>query len=124
MTRTEYELIYDAFKSHRYKMTDAQEVLVEKILDDLFYPHFDALKIRLNNWHTPCCIFAAGGLYLNYWNPHKIMSNQANIDLLETIFEEVQEAFPYLDEEKQIEIANNRFWRSHNDFQRQKVGPL
>ena len=38
------------------------------------------------------------------------MSNPANIDLLETIFEEVQEAFPYLDEEKQIEIANNRFW--------------
>ena len=38
------------------------------------------------------------------------MSNQANIDLPETIFEEVQEAFPYLDEEKQIEIANNRFW--------------
>ena len=38
------------------------------------------------------------------------MSNQANIDVLETIFEEVQEAFPYLDEEKQIEIANNRFW--------------
>ena len=38
------------------------------------------------------------------------MSYQANIDLLETIFEEVQEAFPYLDEEKQIEIANNRFW--------------
>ena len=37
------------------------------------------------------------------------MSNQANIDLLETIFEEVQEAFPYLDEDKQIEIANNRF---------------
>ena len=44
MTRTEYELIYDAFKSHRYKMTDAQEVLSEKILDDLFYPHFDALS--------------------------------------------------------------------------------
>ena len=38
------------------------------------------------------------------------MSNQANIELLETIFVEVQEAFPYLDEEKQIEIANNRFW--------------
>ena len=38
------------------------------------------------------------------------MSKQANINLLETIFEEVQEAFPYLDEEKQIEIANNRFW--------------
>ena len=38
------------------------------------------------------------------------MSNQANIEILESIFEEVQEAFPYLDEEKQIEIANNRFW--------------
>ena len=38
------------------------------------------------------------------------MSNQANIDLLDTIFEEVQEAFPYLDEEKQIELANNRVW--------------
>ena len=38
------------------------------------------------------------------------MSNQANIELLETIFEEVQEAFPYFDKEKQIEIANNRFW--------------
>ena len=38
------------------------------------------------------------------------MSNQANIELLEAIFEEVQECFPYLDEEKQIEIANNRFW--------------
>ena len=38
------------------------------------------------------------------------MRNQANIELLETIFEEVQEAFPYLDEERQIEIANNRFW--------------
>ena len=42
--------------------------------------------------------------------PLIIMSNQANIELLETIFEEVQEAFPFYDEEKQIEIANNRFW--------------
>ena len=52
MTRTEYELIYDAFKSHRYKMTDAQEVLAEKILDDLFYPHFDALK-------GPCLLYTS-----------------------------------------------------------------
>ena len=37
------------------------------------------------------------------------MSNQANIELLESIFEEVQEAFPYYDEEKQIEIAKQRF---------------
>ena len=51
------------------------------------------------------------GVYIiSIETPIKIMSNQANIDLLETIFEEVQEAFPYLDEEKQIEIANNRFW--------------
>ena len=37
------------------------------------------------------------------------MSCLQNELLLETIFEEVQEAFPYLDEDKQIEIANNRF---------------
>ena len=37
------------------------------------------------------------------------MSTLHDEDLLLTIFEEVQEAFPYLDEEKQIEIANNRF---------------
>ena len=38
------------------------------------------------------------------------MSCNANTELLEQIFEEVQEAFPYYDEERQIEIANNRFW--------------
>tara|TARA_B100001173_G_scaffold93251_1_gene80647 strand:- start:401 stop:529 length:129 start_codon:yes stop_codon:yes gene_type:complete len=38
------------------------------------------------------------------------MSNQANIELLESIFEEVQEAFPYFDEEKQLEIVYTRFW--------------
>ena len=38
------------------------------------------------------------------------MSCLQNELLLETIFEEVQECFPYYDEEKQIEIANNRFW--------------
>ena len=37
------------------------------------------------------------------------MSTLQHEDLLLTIFEEVQEAFPYLDEDKQIEIANNRF---------------
>ena len=30
-------------------------------------------------------------------------------DMLLQIFDEVQVAFPYLDEEKQIEIANKRF---------------
>ena len=38
------------------------------------------------------------------------MSTLHHEELLLTIFEEVQECFPYLDEEKQIEIANNRFW--------------
>ena len=37
------------------------------------------------------------------------MSTLHHEELLLQIFDEVQEAFPYLDEEKQIEIANNRF---------------
>tara|TARA_B100002019_G_scaffold135504_1_gene116828 strand:- start:577 stop:759 length:183 start_codon:yes stop_codon:yes gene_type:complete len=37
------------------------------------------------------------------------MSCIQNELLLESIFEEVQEAFPFYSEEKQIEIANNRF---------------
>ena len=37
------------------------------------------------------------------------MSCLQNELILESIFEEVQEAFPYLSEEKQIEIANKRF---------------
>ena len=43
MTRKEYELIFQAFKSYRPFMTDAEEVLSEKILDNLFYPEFDTL---------------------------------------------------------------------------------
>ena len=37
------------------------------------------------------------------------MSTLHHEDMLLQIFDEVQENFPYLDEEKQIEIANNRF---------------
>ena len=37
------------------------------------------------------------------------MSCLQNELLLESIFEEVQECFPYYDEEKQIEIAKQRF---------------
>ena len=44
MTRAEYELVYSAIRSYRTYMTDEQEVLSEKILDDLFYPSFDSLK--------------------------------------------------------------------------------
>ena len=43
MTRKEYELIFQAFKSFRVYMTPDEEVLSEKILDDLFYPQFDKL---------------------------------------------------------------------------------
>ena len=45
MTRKEYELIFQAFKSYKPFMTDAEEVLSEKILDDLFYtPLIDKLS--------------------------------------------------------------------------------
>ena len=44
MTRKEYDLVFQAFKSYRVYMTDEQEVLSEKILDDLFYPEFDNLS--------------------------------------------------------------------------------
>ena len=43
MTRKEYELIFQAFKSYRVYMTPDEEVLSEKILDDQFYPEFDKL---------------------------------------------------------------------------------
>ena len=43
MTRKEYELVFQAFKSYRCYMTREEEVLSEKILDDLFYPEFDKL---------------------------------------------------------------------------------
>ena len=44
MTRKEYDLVYQALKSYRLYMTDEEEVLGEKILDDLFYPEFDKLS--------------------------------------------------------------------------------
>ena len=37
------------------------------------------------------------------------MSTLHHEDMLLEIFDDVKEAFPYLDEDKQIEIANNRF---------------
>ena len=43
MNRKEYDLVFQALKSYRVYMTDAEEVLSEKILDDLFYPEFDKL---------------------------------------------------------------------------------
>ena len=44
MTRKEYELIFQAIKSYRVYMTPDEEVLSERILDDLFYtPLIDKL---------------------------------------------------------------------------------
>ena len=43
MNRKEYELVFQAIKSYRVYMTPDEEVLSEKILDDLFYPEFDKL---------------------------------------------------------------------------------
>ena len=37
MNRTEYDLVFQALKNYRLYMTKEQEVLSEKILDDLFY---------------------------------------------------------------------------------------
>ena len=42
MTRKEYELVFQAFKSYRVYMTNAEEVIAEQILDKVFYPSFDA----------------------------------------------------------------------------------
>ena len=44
MTRKEYDLVFQALKNYRLYMTKEQEVLSEKILDDLFYPEFDKLS--------------------------------------------------------------------------------
>ena len=52
MNRKEYELVFQALKNYRLYMTGEQEVLSEKILDDLYqgdatngtYPEFDKLS--------------------------------------------------------------------------------
>ena len=44
MNRKEYELVFQALKNYRLYMTKEQEVLSEKILDNLFYPEFDKLS--------------------------------------------------------------------------------
>ena len=47
MNRKEYDLVFQALKNYRLYMTKEQEVLSEKILDDLFYPEFDKLSTDL-----------------------------------------------------------------------------
>ena len=44
MNRKEYDLVFQALKNYRLYMTKEQEVLSEKILDDLCYPEFDKLS--------------------------------------------------------------------------------
>ena len=43
MTRKEYDLVFQAFKSYRVYMTPDEEVLSEKILDNLFYTWYDKI---------------------------------------------------------------------------------
>ena len=43
MNRKEYELVFQALKNYRLYMTDEQEVLSEKILDNLFYTWYDKI---------------------------------------------------------------------------------
>ena len=43
MNRKEYELVFQALKNYRLYMTGEQEVLSEKILDNLFYTWYDKI---------------------------------------------------------------------------------
>ena len=43
MNRKEYDLVFQAFKNYRLYMTKEQEVLSEKILDNLFYTWYDKI---------------------------------------------------------------------------------
>ena len=47
MNRKEYDLVFQALKNYRLYMTKEQEVLSEKILDDLFYPEFDKYQMMI-----------------------------------------------------------------------------
>ena len=54
MTRKEYELVFQAIKSYRVYMTPDEEVLSEKILDDLFYvPLIDKLSTDESDANEP-----------------------------------------------------------------------
>ena len=53
MNRKEYDLVFQALKSYRVYMTPDEEVLSEKILDDLFYPHFDKLS-TVDDFENDC----------------------------------------------------------------------
>ena len=48
-------------------------------------------------------------IIISTYQTNNIMSTLTHEDMLLDIFDEVQENFPYLDEDKQIEIANKRF---------------
>ena len=43
MNRKEYDLVFQALKSYRVYMTPDEEVLSEKILDNLFYTWYDKI---------------------------------------------------------------------------------
>ena len=43
MNRKEYDLVFQALKSYRVYMTPDEEILSEKILDNLFYTWYDKI---------------------------------------------------------------------------------
>ena len=43
MNRKEYDLVFQALKSYRVYMTPDEEVLSQKILDNLFYTWYDKI---------------------------------------------------------------------------------
>ena len=43
MNRKEYDLVFQALKSYRVYMTPDEELLSEKILDNLFYTWYDKI---------------------------------------------------------------------------------
>ena len=66
----------------------------------------DLVPVRLVS-HNP--LYKGSFFAIILLDTKTIMSVLHHEDLLLSIFDEVCEAFPYLDEEKQIEIANQRF---------------
>ena len=82
--------------------TDEQWDLIDYALSE-YQDHEDA---------TEKCKETLDVIYQVFRSAYQEINNMSCLQnelLLESIFEEVQECFPYYDEEKQIEIAKKRF---------------
>ena len=72
--------------------------------EDMLLDIFDQVVLKQSK-SNPCSKCKSSQIFTS----QNTMSTLHHEDMLLQIFDEVCEAFPYLDEEKQIEIANNRF---------------